>query len=131
MVNPPARRRLCVQLLWLFLLFVGLSPAPARADTVPPTAETTGAPAKPNRTDRQIKAVSGLAALAGIIIAGLSLVALVLVWGRRLRRQLRRAPADTTAGADFWFLKPPKPKGSETDLQTSHLPSHEPPESES
>jgi hypothetical protein len=79
-----------------------------------------------NRLEKQKKAYSGLAALAGIIITGIALAALIILWAGRLRRQIRRP---LTGGGepsrDFWFLKPPKPIVTETSLPTSHLPGHD------
>lgn len=87
----------------------------------------------PNRpTEKQLKAYSGLAALAGIVIAGLGLGAVIILWAGRLRRQLRRPlPECDSASRDFWFLKPPKPTVSDSSLpEWHHQPAHEPPPTE-
>lgn len=84
----------------------------------------------PNRpTEKQLKAYSGLAALAGIVIAGLGLGAVIILWAGRLRRQLRRPlPECESASRDFWFLKPPKPTVSDSSLpEWHHQPSHDQP----
>ncbi len=81
----------------------------------------------PNRpTERQKKAYSGLAALVGIVIAGLALAALIILWAGRLRRQLRRPlPNADAPGRDFWFLKPPKPTVARSSLPESRQPPHD------
>lgn len=87
----------------------------------------------PNRpTEKQIKAFSGLAALAGIVIAGLGLGAVIILWAGRLRRQLRQPlPESDAANRDFWFLKPPKPTVSDSSLpEWHHQPSHDQPPTE-
>lgn len=46
--------------------------------------------------------------VTGTLIIGILLILLVVLWGSRLRRQLRHS-ADSktrTIGSDFWFLKP-------------------------
>jgi len=107
------------------------APLPARAadpqaSAGRPDDETNSAPIPNRPTDRQKKAYSGLAALVGIIIAGLALAALIILWAGRLRRQLRRPLPDANAPTrDFWFLKPPKPTVSSSSLPDSHIPPHD------
>lgn len=87
------------------------------------------APAK-RVTEKQIKAYSGLAALAGIVIVGLALAALIVLWAGRLRRQIRRPARDRgIPERDFWFLKPPKPTVTESSLPDAHQPPHVSPDS--
>jgi hypothetical protein len=76
----------------------------------PSVAATDESTADPSRTaERRKKALAGLAALCGIAITGIAAIAATIVWARRLRRLARDpGPAQTTAGNDFWFLKPPK-----------------------
>ena len=63
------------------------------------------------------KALAGLAAICGITIAGVAAIAATIVWARRLRRLARDpGPVQTTAGNDFWFLKPPKQTVVQPDL---------------
>ena len=82
-------------------------------------------------TEKQIKAYSGLAALVGIIIAGLALAALIILWAGRLRRQLRKPlPECDVPGRDFWFLKPPKPTVTQSSLPDAHQPPHTSPSDE-
>ena len=104
--------------------------APEPADGEP---EQEHSPAKiPVRaTEKQIKAYSGLAALVGIIIAGLALAALIILWAGRLRRQLRKPlPECDVPGRDFWFLKPPKPTVTQSSLPDAHQPPHTSPSDE-
>ncbi|WP_157605088.1 hypothetical protein [Schlesneria paludicola] len=75
--------------------------------SVPVLEESTPDPAR--TAERRKKALAGLAALCGIAITGVAAIAATIVWARRLRRLARDpGPAQTTAGNDFWFLKPPK-----------------------
>jgi hypothetical protein len=81
---------------------------------------------RPN--ERHVKAYILLAALAGIVIAGVGLTALIILWAGRLRRQFRRPMPECDAPErDFWFLKPPKPTVRDSMLPDSHLPQHDAP----
>ncbi|MEI8379735.1 MAG: hypothetical protein WCJ09_06380 [Planctomycetota bacterium] len=106
---------------------------PAGKETAEGESDDNRPPAKiPTRpTQKQIKAYSGLAALAGIVIAGLALAALTILWAGRLRRQLRRPlPECDAPGRDFWFLKPPKPTVTQSSLPDAHQPPHVSPSDE-
>jgi hypothetical protein len=112
---------------------IGLVPQafPADPPGPAPTTQTSQKPAANAHrpSERQRKAYIGLAALAGIIISGVALAAFIILWGGRLRRQLRRPPPDCELPArDFWFLKPPKPLVRDSSLPESHLPSHDAPQ---
>jgi hypothetical protein len=65
--------------------------------------------AQQRQRQKQQQALMALAGILGIVIAGLSLIGLVMIWGRRLRRELRQSVAGRVPRSDFWFLKPPKP----------------------
>lgn len=99
---------------------------PDAADSAPETpSPAVGAK---RASEKQIKAYSGLAALAGIIICGLAMAALIILWAGRLRRQIRRPlPNGERSERDFWFLKPPKPTVAESSLPDAHQPPHESP----
>lgn len=106
---------------------IAADPAATSIAEDPPTA---AAPIRPS--EKHIKAYSGLAALAGIVIAGLALAALIILWAGRLRRQLRRPLPDCgVRDRDFWFLKPPKPTVTQSSLPASHQPPHISPTEES
>lgn len=97
----------------------------ARTAAEPEPAEPVNAK---RATEKQIKAYSGLMALVGILVAGLSLAALTILWAGRLRRQLRKPlPECEPVGRDFWFLKPPKPTVTQSQLPDWHLPPHQEP----
>jgi len=65
-------------------------------------------PIKPDEKERRIKLTAGLAALAGILIVGVVLSAIIIIWAGRLRR-LVREPIPATGRQDpFWFLRPEK-----------------------
>jgi hypothetical protein len=90
-----------------------------------PVAEQTPAaePAKPvasadDETEKHQRALLGLMALCGILIGGLGFLAVVMIWGARLRRMVRRElPPQKTLQNELWFLKPPKASESERDRE--------------
>ncbi len=116
---------LCAEPIWHPVISAGADEPPGAATQ---SDEATPPPDNPIRpTEKQIKAYSGLAALVGIVIAGLSLAAFIILWAGRLRRQIRRSLPGTEAPVrDFWFLKPPKPLVTDSKLPDSHQPPHEP-----
>ena len=74
-------------------------------------------------TEKRRKASAALAAVGAIAIIGVGIVAVTMIWARRLRRLARDPGApQKTAGNDFWFLKPPKPKAAEDGIVDSHRP---------
>jgi hypothetical protein len=73
------------------------------------------------------KATAGLAAVGGIAILGISIIAVTMLWARRLRRLARdRGPLQKTEGDDFWFLKPPKQIANESDVARAPGPKFPP-----
>jgi hypothetical protein len=59
--------------------------------------------------EKRRKAMAALMAVTGILIGGIAFLAIVIVWGARLRRLARRElQPQTTLQNDLWFLKPPK-----------------------
>lgn len=113
------RRRWAI-IFGLFVLAVCGFIVPVHAAEVPvpdttlvvdpePTPTTDGKnPIKPDEKERRIKLTAGLAALAGILIVGVVLGAIIIIWAGRLRR-LVREPIPATGRQDpFWFLRPEK-----------------------
>jgi len=45
-------------------------------------------------------------ALLGIVLLGVVVAALILVWGRRVRRIARSAPRTQSSSEDRWYRKP-------------------------
>ena len=73
--------------------------------------------------EKKRKAFAGLAALGGIAILGVGIIAATMMWATRLRRLARiDGPPQKTVGNDFWFLKPPKPIASERELSDRRRP---------
>ncbi len=73
--------------------------------------------------EKKRKATIGLAAVGAIAILGVSVIAMTMIWARRLRRLARDSgPIQKTAGNDFWFLKPPKPNATDTEISTIRRP---------
>lgn len=82
----------------------------------------------PDQIAKKQKAYLGLAALAGIVIIGVALGALTILWGGRLRRQLRKSDPECAAtDRSFWFLKPPKPSVTRSSLPELNRPLDAPP----
>jgi hypothetical protein len=106
------------------------SPVPDAATELETTADPAGRSAEPPASDSQFgeglagaraldesrlrSVLAGLAALVGIAVVGLALIAGIVVWAARLRRLNRLPPVTKTAANEFWFLRPPKPPVSET-----------------
>ena len=85
------------------------------------SSELTNSSDESSKTDaeKKRKATVGLAAVGAIAILGVSVIAMTMIWARRLRRLARDSgPIQKTAGNDFWFLKPPKPIASQTENAT-------------
>lgn len=107
-------------------------PSPSR-DAVPSASATPSideSPIKltPEQLEKKKKAYIGLVALAGIVIVGVSLGALIILWGGRLRRQLRKSDPECPAmDRSFWFLKPPKPSITRSSLPELNRPLSDPP----
>ena len=73
--------------------------------------------------EKKRKATIGLAAVGAIAILGVSVIVMTMIWARRLRRLARDSgPIQKTAGNDFWFLKPPKPNATDTEISTIRRP---------
>ena len=73
--------------------------------------------------EKKRKASAGLAAVGAIAILGVGIIAVTMIWARRLRRLARDSgPIQRTVGNDFWFLKPPKPIATETEISNVHRP---------
>lgn len=102
----------------MLLGVLGLLTASAQSEDEPAAEQTPVAPAnepaKPtaeteDETEKQQRALIGLMALCGILIGGLGFLAVVMIWGARLRRMARRElPQQKTLQNELWFLKPPK-----------------------
>jgi hypothetical protein len=106
----------------LFLLAACLTSATTlgRDPPTPTPADATAAPVDPVplgetplEREKRRKALAGLAAVAGIAIVGIGLVAVIILWGGRLRRINREPLPDAKPRNEFWFLQPPKPPVSE------------------
>lgn len=76
----------------------------ANSVPAPPTEEPADNSIEDGRARR--RAMAGLAAVAGIAIVGISLMALIIIWGRRLRRLNRQPLPASPLKDELWFLKP-------------------------
>lgn len=85
-------------------------------DPAPEVAPGSKPPLKPDEKERRIKVTAGLAALAGILIIGVVLGAIIIIWAGRLRRMVREPIPPTGRQDPFWFLRPQKTRlPQETD----------------
>ena len=63
----------------------------------------------PADSDARNKAVVvGTAIIAVIAVAGLIMICLVAVWGRRIRKVIRQPLPNQSRGDELWYLKPKK-----------------------
>ena len=93
-----------------------------------PSVEKSPVTLTPEQLEKKKRAYLGLAALAGILIVGVSLGALTILWAGRLRRQLRKSdPGCAAMDRSFWFLKPPKPSITRSSLPELNRPLNDPP----
>jgi hypothetical protein len=75
----------------------------------PADGEPVKEPVDERTAEKRRQAMAGLMAVSGILITGVMFLAVVVIWGARLRRLARRElPTQTTLQNDLWFLKPPK-----------------------
>jgi hypothetical protein len=63
--------------------------------------------------EKERRVLAGMAAIAGIVIAGVALITLIILWAGRLRRLSRQPLPSSNVRNEFWFLRPPKPPVSE------------------
>ena len=77
-------------------------PQPAR------DADSTEAANAPTPAQREQIATVAVTMLAAILFGAIFLLALILIWGRRLRRLARASTPKPTAVNETWYLKPDK-----------------------
>lgn len=79
--------------------------------------------------EKRKKVAIMMSAIGGIVILGIGAIAVLMIWARHLRRVARdRGPLQRTEGNDFWFLKPPKPTVSDSNIGETHRPIHTTPD---
>ena len=100
------------------------------SDEPPSTPLDSDASTKPKVDTEKMKKVTILmSAITGIFIFGVGGIAVMMLWARHLRRLARDpGPVQKTVGNDFWFLKPPKPAVSDSNVLDGHRPAHSSPE---
>ena len=57
---------------------------------------------------KRASATAGILALFGVALAGIAMLAFVIIWGRRLRRISHQPYPEVRRTDDLWFLKPEK-----------------------
>lgn len=103
------RRRVSVQ-VGLAILLVLAAPMPAGAQQAPAPAVRMAVPQSGMRTPsreqrRRVAQAAGHLVLLLALTGALALVLLVL-WGFRVRRQIRRPLPHVSATDDLWYLRP-------------------------
>jgi len=83
-------------------------PSTAQTEQATPADGTSESPQ--NKTgltaaEKELRITAGLAAVVGIVVLGIGLIAGILVWGSRLRRLTRQQSTPTPKGSEFWFLR--------------------------
>jgi hypothetical protein len=142
----PRSTNFAFTIVWLMIVCIGLSIettiaqekpedqtpiAELRKDVPDSTSDEDHAAKLKIDAEKMKKATALLAAVGGIAILGVGVIAATMLGAKHLRRLARNpGPPQKTAGNDFWFLKPPKPIASDTDIADSHRPPHIPPEQE-
>jgi len=58
---------------------------------------------------KRVEFLSAMILWCVIVFVGLALVAMVMIWGRRLRRAVRRQPTASTVPDPLWYLKKSPP----------------------
>lgn len=109
-------------LCWLLLLTA--SPATAAEQNVIPLGEQAfegdGQPTAqetPHRQSRKQAVTIGVYLLAGVVFAGLALVALVALLGHHVRRLVRKPRPRRTHVDEFWYLRPKKEIGTKKEAE--------------
>jgi len=74
--------------------------APAAAQTNPPTGKRPPLP-----PGRKLEFFSAFALWCAIVVVGLALIGMVMLWGQRIRRNVRQRPVSSTVPDPFWYLK--------------------------
>lgn len=103
---------LCSAILWVALRPVAAWSQEAQGVTEAVSAAPTPAEADAKKAiekEKRTRAYAGLMALVGIVVTGLAVVAVVMLWARRLRRINRMAPTRTVVKDELWFLQPSRP----------------------
>ncbi len=97
-------RRLQAMLLGMTLVFTGRAvPAdPPRSDLI--QTETPVAHDHDREPGAQERVAAGVLLLAGLIVLGLTLMAITVVWGARLRRIVRRPVEPSSKPDELWYL---------------------------
>jgi hypothetical protein len=106
-------------------------PAPARVAAeepkpavAPDQAQKPAAPAPDPAARRHLKNNEFLLALSlwvGVLVIGLSLLAMIVSWGRSVRNLARGKPRPPTAPDPLWYLKP-KPAAPAASASTESGP---------
>jgi len=109
-VRPPlAKGAACV--LFALLMVPSFKPAvfaaaePATSTAATSAAKVPEAKRAPLPKGKRVEFLSAWILWCAIVAAGLALIVMVMAWGRRLRRAVRRQPPPTTVPDPFWYLK--------------------------
>lgn len=105
-------------LLWLLvaLLALGLIPPTPAFGQAPEVERVEQQVETPEEKQKREAVVAGSLILILVVIAGIGLLAMVLILGRRMRRLTRQTLPGCKPQDDLWFLR--KPKATEPERST-------------
>jgi hypothetical protein len=94
---------------WLPQATLSAEAPPKSPEKAVSAATPSSKPAEAKRsnavTARRVEFVSAMILWFAILLAGLGLLLMVMIWGRRVRNFARRRPAASTVPDPFWYLK--------------------------
>ncbi len=79
--------------------------AAATASSKPASSNAAETKKAPSVKARRVEFVSAMILWFAILLAGLVLLAMVMIWGRRVRNSIRRRPPASTVPDPLWYLK--------------------------
>lgn len=89
---------------------------------VPGNADSAQAANAPTPAQREQIATIAMTMFAGILCGAIFLLALILIWGRRLRRLARASTPKPTAVNETWYLKPDKEDSAARSDDSDDIP---------
>jgi hypothetical protein len=113
---------------WLLLLACWDAPLEAAAPASPAAGRPAQSAANVDETDERRKqqlATAGVFLMVLVLLAGGGLLLMVILWGRRVRRTVRKPSPPASPGDELWYLRPNKQDGGTSP--PAHEPDRSPP----